>query len=144
MTTTIQKMKEMCMENYALIQNWNLSPLNIMGVQDFQIGLRLVHSLIWYPSSLAIVSIASPCLHMGIFLYSRLFIEGFHVVSLANHGFYGNGSSTIKPFKSLEILSFKDMPEWQKWFLFEGKDEDKYKGTVFSALQELCIIKCPN
>ena len=41
----------------------------------------------------------------------RLFIEGFHVVSLVDHEFYGNGSSTIKPFKYLEILSFKDMPE---------------------------------
>ena len=77
-------------------------------------------------------------------MYSRLFFEGFHVVSLVDQEFYGNGSSTIKPFKSLVILSFKDVPEWQKWFLFEGKDEDKYKGTVFSALQELCIIKCPN
>ncbi|KAM3733712.1 hypothetical protein ACB098_11G157400 [Castanea mollissima] len=71
----------------------------------------------------------------------KLFVEGFHVVSHVDREFYGSGSSAVKPFRSLEILSFKDMPEWQEWFLFEGKDEDE--GGVFYNLQELCIIKCP-
>ncbi|KAF3957688.1 hypothetical protein CMV_017323 [Castanea mollissima] len=71
----------------------------------------------------------------------KLFVEGFHVVSHVDREFYGGGSSAVKPFRSLEILSFKDMPEWQEWFLFEGKDEDE--GGVFYNLQELCIIKCP-
>ncbi|XP_050281660.1 putative disease resistance RPP13-like protein 1 [Quercus robur] len=71
----------------------------------------------------------------------KLFVEGFHVVSHVDREFYGGGSSAVKPFRSLEILSLKDMPEWQEWFLFEGKDEDE--GGVFYNLQELCIIKCP-
>ena len=71
----------------------------------------------------------------------KLFVEGFHVVSHVDREFYGGGSSAVKPFRSLEILSFKDMPEWQEWFLFEGKDEDE--GGVFYNLQKLCIIKCP-
>ena len=53
--------------------------------------------------------------------------------------FYGNGSFAIKPFISLEVLSFTDKREWQEWFLFEGKSE----GGVFSALRELSIINCP-
>ena len=69
----------------------------------------------------------------------RLLIEGFHAVSHVGHEFYGNGSSSaINPFRSLEVLSFKYMPEWQEWFLFE----DESKG-VFSTLQSLRIIKCP-
>ncbi|KAK4592225.1 hypothetical protein RGQ29_016655 [Quercus rubra] len=71
----------------------------------------------------------------------RLYVQGFHFVLRVDREFYGDGSSTIKPFKSLEVLSFKDMPEWQEWFLFEGEHEDG--GGVFSTLKELCIIKCP-
>ncbi|KAF3961216.1 hypothetical protein CMV_014140 [Castanea mollissima] len=71
----------------------------------------------------------------------KLYIQGFHFVLRVDREFYGDGSSTIKPFKSLEVLSFKDMPEWQEWFLFEGEYEDE--GGVFSTLKELCIIECP-
>ena len=53
--------------------------------------------------------------------------------------FYGNGSFAIKPFISVEVLSFIDMREWQERFLFEGESE----GGVFSALRELSIINCP-
>ena len=35
--------------------------------------------------------------------------------------FYGNGFSTIKPFRSLEYLSFEYMLEWQEWVIFEGE-----------------------
>ena len=70
----------------------------------------------------------------------RLLIEGFHAVSHVGREFYGDGScSAIKPFRSLEALSFNDMPEWQEWFLFEDENE----GGVFSTLQELRISKCP-
>ena len=40
--------------------------------------------------------------------------------------FYGNGSFAIKPFISLEVLSFIDMREWQEWFLFEGESEGEF------------------
>ena len=71
----------------------------------------------------------------------KLSIQGFHFVLRVDREFYGDVSSTIKPFKSLEVLSFKDMPEWQEWFLFEGEHEDGV--GVFSTLKELCIIECP-
>ncbi|KAM4082159.1 hypothetical protein ACJW30_11G149600 [Castanea mollissima] len=71
----------------------------------------------------------------------KLYIQGFHFVLRVDREFYGDGSSTIKPFKSLEVLSFIDMPEWQEWFLFEGEHEDGV--GVFSTLKELCIIECP-
>ncbi|XP_065634460.1 putative disease resistance RPP13-like protein 1 [Quercus suber] len=71
----------------------------------------------------------------------RLHVQGFHFVSHVDREFYGDGSSTTNHFRSLEVLSFKDMPEWQEWFLFEGEYEDE--GGVFSTLKELCIIECP-
>nr|POE92696.1 putative disease resistance rpp13-like protein 1 [Quercus suber] len=71
----------------------------------------------------------------------KLYIQGFHFVLRVDREFYGDGSSTTKPFRSLEVLSFTDMPEWQEWFLFEGEHEDGV--GVFSTLKELCIIECP-
>jgi hypothetical protein len=70
----------------------------------------------------------------------RLLSKGFHAVSHVGREFYGDGSSSAtNPFRSLEKLRFKDMPEWQEWFLFEDENE----GGVFSTLQELRMIKCP-
>ncbi|KAF3974822.1 hypothetical protein CMV_001869 [Castanea mollissima] len=69
----------------------------------------------------------------------ELSIAGFHEVSRVDREFYGNSSSTFKPFRSLEKLSFAEMPNWQEWLFFEGE----YVGGAFSTLQELCIIRCP-
>ena len=46
--------------------------------------------------------------------------------------FYGNGFSTMKPFRSLEYLSFEYMPEWQEWVIFEGE--------IFSSSRALHIF----
>ncbi|KAL6326064.1 hypothetical protein AAG906_000939 [Vitis piasezkii] len=51
--------------------------------------------------------------------------------------FYGNNdcdSSSIKPFGSLEILSFEEMLEWEEWVC---------RGVEFPCLKELYIKKCP-
>ncbi len=72
----------------------------------------------------------------------ELSIAGFCEVSRVDVEFYGASSSIIKPFRSLEKLSFAEMPnwqEWQEWCSFEGEDE----GRAFSTLQELCVIRCP-
>nr|POF00441.1 putative disease resistance rpp13-like protein 1 [Quercus suber] len=59
-------------------------------------------------------------------------IERFGKISSVGLEFYGN---TINPFRALEYLSFKNMPEWQEWVLF--------KGEVFTCLRELHIEYCP-
>ncbi|KAL0007098.1 hypothetical protein SO802_008600 [Lithocarpus litseifolius] len=59
-------------------------------------------------------------------------IECFGKISSVGPEFYGN---TIKPFRALEFLSFRNMPEWQEWVLF--------KGEVFTCLRELYIQSCP-
>nr|POE61257.1 putative disease resistance rpp13-like protein 1 [Quercus suber] len=65
----------------------------------------------------------------------ELKIEGFDRLLGVGHEFYGNDSSTIKPFRSLKYLSFKNMREWQEWIIFEDE--------VFSCLQWLHISYCP-
>ncbi|XP_065634142.1 putative disease resistance protein At3g14460 [Quercus suber] len=65
----------------------------------------------------------------------KLKIKHFDGVFCVGDEFYGNGFSTIKPFRSLGYLSFEYMPEWQEWVIFEGE--------IFSCLRELCIYSCP-
>ncbi|XP_065627788.1 putative disease resistance protein At3g14460 [Quercus suber] len=59
-------------------------------------------------------------------------IEYFGKILSVGLEFYGN---TINPFRALEYLSFKNMPEWQEWVLL--------KGEVFTCLRELYIEDCP-
>ncbi|KAF3962915.1 hypothetical protein CMV_012633 [Castanea mollissima] len=61
-----------------------------------------------------------------------LHIECFGKISSVGPEFYGN---TINPFRVLECLSFRNMPEWQVWVIFEGE--------IFSCLRELYIDDCP-
>ncbi|KAM4082221.1 hypothetical protein ACJW30_11G154800 [Castanea mollissima] len=61
-----------------------------------------------------------------------LHIECFGKISSVGPEFYGN---TINPFRVLECLSFRNMPEWQAWVIFEGE--------IFSCLRELYIDDCP-
>ena len=65
----------------------------------------------------------------------KLEIYGLVRVVAVGREFYGNGYSTIKPFRSLEYLSFAYMLEWKEWVTFEDE--------VFSRLQELHISGSP-
>ncbi|XP_022745543.1 putative disease resistance RPP13-like protein 1 isoform X2 [Durio zibethinus] len=65
-----------------------------------------------------------------------LSIKGFARVETVGDEFYGNGHASTKPFGSLEILRFEDMPEWEEWFC--SRDHE-----AFNVLQELSIRKCP-
>nr|POE76955.1 putative disease resistance rpp13-like protein 1 [Quercus suber] len=65
----------------------------------------------------------------------KLEIYGLVRVVAVGREFYGNGYSTIKPFRSLEYLSFAYMLEWKEWVTFEDE--------VFSRLQELHIGGAP-
>jgi hypothetical protein len=61
----------------------------------------------------------------------HLFIEGMTSVKNVGVEFYGKGSS--QPFRSLEILHFKNMKEWENWSPNVG----------FPHLLELYIVNCP-
>ena len=65
----------------------------------------------------------------------ELSIEGFNDLLEVNHEFYKSDSFTIKPFKSLETLTFIDMPKWKEW--------ERIESEVFTTLQKLHIIRCP-
>ncbi|XP_052486272.1 putative disease resistance RPP13-like protein 1 [Gossypium raimondii] len=64
-----------------------------------------------------------------------LSISGLSGVLLVGDEFYGNGHASTKPFQSIEMLSFKNMAEWEEWYCWSDE--------AFPLLQELCIRDCP-
>jgi hypothetical protein len=46
---------------------------------------------------------------------------------------YDDNSTSLLPFRSLEVLKFKQMGNWEEWLCLEG----------FPLLKKLCIRKCP-
>ncbi|XP_024933291.3 putative disease resistance RPP13-like protein 1 [Ziziphus jujuba] len=62
----------------------------------------------------------------------ELYIEEFGALVVISGEFYG---LVTNPFPCLEILHFKNMPEWQAWFL-PGC-------AAFPRLRDLSIINCP-
>ncbi|KAG7948005.1 hypothetical protein I3843_14G123900 [Carya illinoinensis] len=70
----------------------------------------------------------------------ELSIIGFHGIARVGMEFYGNGSSTFKPFEALKFLRFEDMPDWENWLYFESKNEGE---AAFPRLEELRIVRCP-
>ncbi|XP_059654478.1 putative disease resistance protein At3g14460 [Cornus florida] len=64
-----------------------------------------------------------------------LSIEEMKAIVEVGREFYGNASSSTKPFRSLESLSFERMPEWENWHSL-GVGE-------FSCLLELSLLSCP-
>ncbi|KAF3432457.1 hypothetical protein FNV43_RR27197 [Rhamnella rubrinervis] len=69
-----------------------------------------------------------------------LHIERLDGVVTVGAEFYGNGSSAIKPFASLEILHFHSMSAWTEWFQMQIGGG----GGVFPKLQQLKISDCNN
>ncbi|TQD73939.1 hypothetical protein C1H46_040509 [Malus baccata] len=66
-----------------------------------------------------------------------LFIGGMNFLATVGPQFYGDGSSLIQPFQSLEKLIFMEMPEWEDWLPSGGQS------SVFPHLKELVLKKCP-
>ncbi|CBI24355.3 unnamed protein product, partial [Vitis vinifera] len=66
-----------------------------------------------------------------------LSVVHFDAVKRVGAEFYGNDSSSAKPFGSLETLMFEEMPEWEEWVPL------RIQGEEFPCLQKLCIRKCP-
>ncbi|KAB1227603.1 putative disease resistance RPP13-like protein 1 [Morella rubra] len=69
----------------------------------------------------------------------NLSIEGFDGNVTVSSEFYGTGSSSIKRFGSLKVLTFMQMSNWETWFPFGAENED----LAFPSLEELYIQKCP-
>ncbi|KAF5725312.1 putative LRR and NB-ARC domains-containing disease resistance protein [Tripterygium wilfordii] len=65
-----------------------------------------------------------------------LTIAGFDAVVTVGREFHLKLSSTIKPFQSLESLTFKNMSEWREWIPNVDQGD-------FSSLRVLSIESCP-
>ena len=111
---------------------------------DFYCGTRLP-TWLGDPSLLNMVSLnLRNCKHCSslpplgqLFSLRYLSISGMCGIEKVGTEFYGNNSSSIKPFLSLETLIFGKMRQWKEWLPFDGE------GGVFPHLQVLCILKCP-
>ncbi|KAL6327943.1 hypothetical protein AAG906_031287 [Vitis piasezkii] len=68
-------------------------------------------------------------------LLKNLHIEGMSEVRTIDEEFYGG---IVKPFPSLELLKFENMPTWEDWF-FPDADEEV---EPFPFLRELTIRRC--
>ncbi|XP_057457658.1 putative disease resistance RPP13-like protein 1 [Lotus japonicus] len=66
-----------------------------------------------------------------------LYISGMKSVKTVGTEFYGSGSSSFQPFPSLEVLSLKEMPEWEEWNLIGGT------AIEFPSLRCLSLENCP-
>ncbi|XP_062174506.1 putative disease resistance RPP13-like protein 1 [Alnus glutinosa] len=69
----------------------------------------------------------------------NLSIVGFDEVVRVGHEFCGSGSSSVKPFAALKVLSLEIMPKWEEWVSFG----DKNGGGAFPQLEKLNIRECP-
>ncbi|KAB2086750.1 hypothetical protein ES319_A04G055600v1 [Gossypium barbadense] len=70
-------------------------------------------------------------------LLKDLSIIGFHEVQKIGVEFFGENE--LKPFASLEILSFESLPNWKEWDTCGGDE----KVLKFSSLREISIVDCP-
>ncbi|KAF5447790.1 hypothetical protein F2P56_033313 [Juglans regia] len=68
-----------------------------------------------------------------------LSITQFDGIDALGRDFYGNSSSSIKPFGALKVLKFIDMAKLEKWSAFGAENE----GGAFTHLEELQIVNCP-
>ncbi|XP_042955986.1 putative disease resistance protein At3g14460 [Carya illinoinensis] len=68
-----------------------------------------------------------------------LSIDCFAEIDAVDRDFYGNSSSSTKPFGALKVLKFRNMPKLEKWFAFGVENE----GGAFTHLEELEIVNCP-
>ncbi|CAK9143124.1 unnamed protein product [Ilex paraguariensis] len=69
----------------------------------------------------------------------ELHIHGMHAVRSVGVEFYRDGSTLEIPFRSLEILRFEEMLEWEEWSCDIGVEVVGH----FPRLRELAICNCP-
>jgi len=69
----------------------------------------------------------------------NLSIFGFDEVLRVGQEFCGSGSSSVKPFGVLKVLSLTAMPKWEEWVSFGDENRDR----AFQQLEKLYIKDCP-
>ncbi|KAM2065390.1 hypothetical protein ACFX16_028664 [Malus domestica] len=70
----------------------------------------------------------------------ELYIEEMKSVMSIGAEFYGvNGTCLIQPFRSLERLEFRRIPEWEEWLPSPGRGQC----PDFPCLEELVLVDCP-
>ncbi|KAM1703184.1 hypothetical protein TB2_027966 [Malus domestica] len=70
----------------------------------------------------------------------ELYISNMKSVMSIGAEFYGvNGTCLIQPFRSLERLEFRRMPEWEEWLPSPGRGQC----PDFPRLEELLLWSCP-
>ncbi|XP_020411852.1 putative disease resistance protein At3g14460 isoform X2 [Prunus persica] len=73
----------------------------------------------------------------------QLCIRRMKFVKTIGVEFYGrNGAYLTQPFRSLEKLEFREMPEWEEWVPSGSASGGEY-GPDFPRLQELILYECP-
>ncbi|KAF2319655.1 hypothetical protein GH714_017860 [Hevea brasiliensis] len=77
----------------------------------------------------------------GLPKLTKLSIEGMGGVKQVGVEFYGDNSSSVLPFPSLETLEIKNMLELKQWACSDGLNEEV--AGNFPKLCELTIINCP-
>nr|POF14629.1 putative disease resistance rpp13-like protein 1 [Quercus suber] len=55
-----------------------------------------------------------------LLVLKRLYVQGFHIVSHVDREFYGEGSSTTNPFRSLEVLTLKTCQSGRNGFYLKA------------------------
>ncbi|KAJ9697498.1 hypothetical protein PVL29_009357 [Vitis rotundifolia] len=71
----------------------------------------------------------------GLSFLKHLEIGGMDEIKSIGNEFYGE---LVKPFRSLEYLKFRNMPEWRDWLIPKLGCQE-----LFPCLRKLLIIKCP-
>jgi hypothetical protein len=72
-------------------------------------------------------------------LKNLLSTVGFDEVVIVCCEFFDSGSSSVKPFRALQVLMFLYMAKWEEWVSFGAENG----GGAFPQLEELYIFDCP-
>jgi hypothetical protein len=134
----LQKVKKSVLD--CLLPHTNLKSLIIYGYGGKSFSNWVGHASFSNIASLCLDycnhSCSLPMLGQLLSLQQLSIVRLSEVVTVG-HEFDGIGSSSIKPFGALKVLSIKYMEKLEEWVSFEND------GGAFPNLQELEVYECP-